>query len=270
MNKALFGQLSRIAYDKGGILLKEGKETLVSARLGKRLRALGLSSVEDYLELLSGDDEGEELVQFLDAISTNFTSFMREPDHFDLLSEQFSKWHSAGQRRFRFWCAASSSGEEPYSIAITILDALDGRQGTDFKILATDISTKVLGLAAAGVYEEARLEPLSRLQRSKYFDKRKQPGGAAAFEVKPLVKKCVVYKRLNLSVIPFPMAGPLDFVFCRNVMIYFDANIRQRVVGESERLLKPGGYLITGHSETLSGLKTGLEAIRPSIYRKPP
>lgn len=270
MNKELFRSLSKIAYDKGGIILKDGKESLVSARLGKRLRALGLSSAQEYLEVLERDEKGEELVQFLDVISTNFTSFMRERDHFELLTKEFSSRHASGQRRFRFWSAASSSGEEPYSIAITILDALDGRQGTDFKILATDISTKVLGMARAGVYDETRVEPLSKLQRSRYFEKRKRSDGGTTFEVKPSVKECIVYKRLNLSVVPFPMQGPLDFIFCRNVMIYFDSNVRQRIVGEAERLLRPGGYFVIGHSETLSGLKSGLQAARPSVYRKPP
>ncbi len=241
MDQATFKALCRMAHDRAGITLQPGKESLVSARVAKRQRALGIADVKDYLRYLESDRSGHELVQFLDVISTNFTSFMREPDHFELLTTHSGKWLAKGQRRFRIWSAASSTGEEPYTIAITLAQVFDGHS-VDYRILATDISTTVLERAAKGVYPEARLGPLSKKQRLKYFDRQGKRGEEdPLFEVKPEIRQRVVFKRLNLSKPPFPMKGPLDFVFCRNVMIYFDHEVRQRLVSAIEGLLRPGG-----------------------------
>ncbi len=269
MESALFKKFCKLAYDVAGITLNDSKEALVSSRVAKRQRALKLNTAREYMNYLKADETGEELIYFLDAISTNFTKFMREQDHFTLLASEVSKWAADGKKRLRIWCAASSSGEEPYTIAITILDALDG-QSMDFKILATDISTNVLNTAKKGVYGQASIEPLSKAQRHKYFN-RLTPRGEpnAQFEVKPEVKQHIMFKRLNLSKPPFPMKGPMDIVFCRNVMIYFDTRVRQGLISEIERLLRPGNMLITGHSETLTGISTGFQMIRPSLYQKP-
>ncbi len=235
--------------------------------MAKRIRALGLEHEREYVEHLEDDTSGEELVQFLDAISTNFTFFMREPDHFEWLTRWAKEDRIRERRRLRLWCAASASGEEPYSIAITLLDAFGDRE-VDLKILATDISTRALGAAAGGRYGERSIEPLSREQRLRYLEKHGARGTDLTYEVKPEVKQRVVYRRLNLSAPPYPMKGPIDVVFCRNVMIYFDRDTRQGLISEIERLLAPGGLLFTGHSETLTGINTGVEMLKPSVYRK--
>ncbi len=265
MNARLFHRFSEIAYQQAGIRLREGKEMLVAARVAKRQRALGLDSQESYLDYLENEETGEEIRNFLDAISTNYTSFFRERDHFEFFGRALNQWRLQRRTRLRVWCAASSTGEEPYSIAMTALDAFQGR-AVDFRILATDISTRVLMRATAGVYPESRLSPLSRSQIANYFVRRGEGGD---YQVRPEVQRLIVFKRLNLSLPRLPMNGPLDMVFCRNVMMYFDLQVRQRLVGEIVRLLRPGGFLVIGHAESLGELRARLDILRPSLYRKP-
>jgi len=269
MDEKIFKKFCSIAYDKAGINLKEGKEALVSARVSKRMRTLRMDDIREYMHFLENDETGTELVHFLDAISTNFTHFYREKDHFDYLEKKIKEWLSVGQKRFRIWSAASSSGEEPYSIVMTMLDTLEG-YNSEFKLLATDISTKILNKAIEGVYDSERIEPVPKVQRNKYMFKLKSEGeeDGAIYQMNDRAKESVVFKRLNLSQPPFPMKGPLDVIFCRNVMIYFDRIVRQKLVGEMERLLKPGGILMIGHTETLAGIQTGLKILTPSIYQK--
>lgn len=268
MKKALFDRFRKIAYANAGIHLKDGKETLVDARVAKRLRALGLSSPEEYLDLLEGDSTGDELIRFLDAISTNFTSFFREPDHFELLGEELRRWMADGQRKFRIWSAASSTGEEPYTIAMVVAEATSG-QPVDSLILATDISTQVLAHATRGVYDASRLGPLTPARRNRFFTKLDGPAGAEPqYEASQELRKLLVFKRLNLSVTPMPMRGPLDVVFVRNVMMYFDNTVRQALISEVERLLRVDGLLLIGHAESLGGIRTSLTQLRPSVFRK--
>jgi len=269
MDEKIFKKFCSIAYEKAGINLKEGKEALVSARVSKRMRSLRIDDIRDYVHYLENDDSGTELVHFLDAISTNFTHFYREKDHFDYLESKVKEWLAAGQKRFRIWSAASSSGEEPYSIIMTMLDLLEGRN-SEFKLLATDISTKILAKAIEGLYDSERIDPVPKAQRNKYMVKIKAESeeDGVLYQMNDRAKENVVFKRLNLSQPPFPMKGPLDVVFCRNVMIYFDREVRQRLISEIERLLKPGGVLMIGHTETLAGIQTGLKIVSPPIYYK--
>ena len=267
MTPELFKKFSAIAYAKAGIFLKDGKETLVSARVRKRQRALGIEHPKDYLKYLEDDESGDELVHFLDAISTNFTSFFREREHFDLLAEVIKAWIAQGRHKLRIWSAAASSGEEPYSLAITILEAIESRP-IDLKILATDISTRVLQKARDGIYPVSQLESLSKRQRLMFFlPIEGSDPSEPLLQVTPEVRQLVTFKRLNLSVTPYPMKGPFDLIFCRNVMIYFDKSVRQKLVTEFQRLLKPDGYLITSHTESLMGLDSTFSAVTPSIYR---
>ena len=267
MEADTFQAFQEIAYAKAGIFLRQGKAALVQARLAKRLRELGLASERDYLARLRGDEAGEELVLFLDAISTNFTRFFREPDHFDSLREHIVALRTAGQRRFRLWSAACSSGEEPYTVAM-VLDPL--LEGCDWKILATDISTRVLGRAAQGVYNEEELEPVSQSLRTRHLETAAPASdGSPRWTVRARLRDRIVFRRLNLASRPFPMSGPLDAILCRNVMIYFDRAMRAAVVGEFERLLRPGSPLFVGHSESLNGIETRLRLERPSVYRQP-
>ncbi len=269
MNRSVFHRLSRIAFEEAGIHLPPGKEALVSSRISKRIRQLGLEGEKEYLDYLLRDGTGKEVSLFLDAITTNFTNFLREPDHFELLHRWASELLARGRKRFRVWCAAAATGEEPYSIALTLCETFQGRV-VDFKILATDISGKALAAAKRGVYKEKAVAPIPRPQRSKYFDKIEDSGsGEILYEVRPVLKERILFRRLNLAKPPYPMKGPIDVIFCRNVMIYFQTPTRQTVVDEAERLLAPGGLFITGHSDTLAGVKTGLVTVKPSVYRKP-
>ena len=267
MTTKVFDEFREIVYARSGISMDTSKQALLTARIGKRMRKLGLSDFKDYLKLLNSDQSGEELVEFLNVVSTNVTSFFRENAHFDLLSELMRGWLKDGQKRFRFWSAACSSGEEPYTMAMTLQEATGGRF-PDIKILCTDIDTTVLQKCSDGVYSAQQVEHVPAIMRSKYLEKIPDPE-EPRYRAKDILRQMLTLKRLNLSQPPFPMAGPLDCVFCRNVMIYFDNRVREALVGEIHRLLKPGGVLMIGHSETLTGLKTKLKAVKPAVYVKP-
>ncbi len=268
MDPKVFKRLSEIAYQEAGIYLPSGKETLVASRISKRIRALGLGGEKEYLEYLNKDSTGEEMSSFLDAISTNFTSFMREDDHFEILARWAAGKAKKGKPRIRIWCAAAASGEEPYSIVITLLDLFEDKEA-DFRVLATDISKTALAKARRGIYPEKAVRPLTKLQRSRYFTKGRDESGETRYIVRPALKEKILFRRLNLAKPPYPLKGPLDVIFCRNVMIYFQKPTREGIVREAERLLAPGGLLVTGHSDTLTGIRSGLQTLYPSVYRKP-
>lgn len=263
MKQDTFNQFCSIIYERSGISLGDKKEALVAARVGKRTRQLGLDSIEDYLIYVQKDGTGDEIIHLLDAISTNVTYFFRETEHFNTITQCFLEWLSHGNRTFRFWSAGCSSGEEPYSIAITLLEALLNRPLPDIKILATDLSTKVLTTASAGIYNSKKVENLPETILRKYF-----VSDNNEYRINDSVRSLITFSRLNLSAIPFPMNGPMDMIFCRNVMIYFDQPFRKQLISEYHRLLKPGGYLLVGHSESLTGLINGFKTIAPSIYIK--
>ena len=266
MDSITFERLRALVYENSGISLKETKEAMVSARLAKRMRTLGISTHKQYLRYLEQDDSGNEITRFLDVISTNVTSFFRENQHFDFLKTILLQWLADGKTRLRVWSAATSTGEEALSIAMTIVDII-GERLYDFKILATDISTGVLARAQQGLYETTQMENVSEALRRRFFVPVKTPGGAG-FQARKELMQHIVYRRLNLSRPPFPMRGQLDIVFCRNVMIYFDDVTRKNLVEEIYRQLLPGGYLFTGHAESLNSLKTDFTYIRPTIYQK--
>ena len=269
MRPTVFRALRDLAYQQAGISLGEEKLALVSARVGKRLRALSLTDEEDYLQFLQKDTTGTELVAFLDVISTNFTSFFREPPHFEWLKRHLGARLQAGARQVRVWCAASSSGEEPYTLALVLAELFEGR-GIDWKVLATDLSTRVLGLAREGRYTHAQLKAVPREALARYFERTgAQHRGEEVFAVSEALKRQVTFARLNLARPPFPMRGPFDAIFCRNVMIYFDQPVRQGLTRELERLAAPGALVVVGHAETLSGLETRLQLLSPSVYQAP-
>lgn len=266
MNRRTFERFRELVYEKSGISLGAQKEALVSARVGKRMRALDIADFDAYFDYVVRDESGQELVELIDAISTNVTSFYREAQHFDLLTSLLTKWKESGQRRFRIWSAASSTGEEPYTIAITVAECLN-ETGMDVKILATDISTRVLAKCQLGVYDAQKVESVPAALRDRYFD-RIQENRQTLYCAKDRLKRLLMFRRLNLATPPFPMRGPLDVVFCRNVMIYFDNHVRSRLLEEIYRLLKPGGYLMVGHAESLTGLVSAFKTVRPSVYIK--
>jgi chemotaxis protein methyltransferase CheR len=266
MDSVVFKRFCAHAHQAAGIALGPSKEALLTARVGKRMRALGIDDERRYLDYLEADRTGDELVQFLDVISTSHTSFFREPDHFDLLRTLVHEWRRAGLRRLRIWCAASSTGEEPYSIVMTVLDALQDPD-IDFKLLATDISTHALTDARQGLYSIDKLTAIPRAFLTRFFQR--DESASDTYRVRDEVKQHVVFRRLNLAQPPFPMRGPLDVVFCRNVLIYFDLPVRQRLLTAISALLRPEGWLFLGHTETLTGITTGLRMARPSVFFLP-
>lgn len=266
MDKRVFDQLRTIIYQASGIALSEKKENLVAARIGKRMRALGIHTHKDYLEMLKANETGEEVTEMLDAISTNVTSFYRESTHFQFVETVFRKWLDQGQKIFRFWSAACSTGEEPYTLAMVIREVLTDHK-VDIKILGTDINTKVLQVCRKGVYREDKVKSVPAVLRDRYTDYR-MVDGVYSYVIKPELKQLVSFCRLNLSKPPFPMSGPFDIVFCRNVMIYFDDEVRKRLLDEIYRLIKPGGYLLVGHAESLTGMLSGFKPVKPSVYIK--
>lgn len=261
-----FDEFRELVYQTSGITLGEGKESLVSARLGKRMRALGLPDFRAYLDWVRSAEGREERVHMLDAISTNVTSFFREPEHFDFIRERMAEWVGEGRRRFRFWSAACSSGEEPYTLAMTLAEC-GLPADADVRILATDISTRILEAAQAGLYPAAKLEGLPPGHAARYFQP--APGaGPGLYAARPALKDRILFRHMNLSAPPFPMKGTLDVILVRNVMIYFDATVRRNLVAECHRLLRPGGYLLVGHAESLTGTTRDFQCLRPSIYAK--
>jgi chemotaxis protein methyltransferase CheR len=267
MDAALFHRFCEIAQDRAGISLEDGKKELVSARVTRRIRALGLRDAREYLRLLDADGSGEELIRLLEVITSGFSRFFREPWQFTELSAAVQRWHASGQRRFRLWSAAASAGEEPYSVGITLLEALDGLEA-DVRILGTDLSTRMLQSASEGVYDETTLAAVSTDVRRRWFELVGGQRSERLYRVARELRDLVVFKRLNLAEPPFPMRGPLDAVFCRQVMVYFDRPARQRLTSEIERLLKPGGLLFLGPGESLGGLQTRLRPVRPAVYRR--
>jgi chemotaxis protein methyltransferase CheR len=266
----LFQRFARLAHDRAGIALGSGKEALVHARVAKRVRALQLPDEAAYLELLETRDDGDELLRFLDVISTHFTGFFREKDHFDDLEQALAAWAAAGQRRFRLWSCAASTGEEPWSMAMTVR-AMPAASRLDVRILATDIAAPTLAQAQAGHYPGDQVAPVPRALASRFLGRLPDPSGEGVdlWAVAQELRGMVVFRRLNLARPPFPMKGPLDVVFCRNVVMYFDHPTRQRLFSAIEGLLRPGGLLCIGHTETLNGVRTGLRMVRPSVFRKP-
>ena len=267
MDSTTFAQFRQLVYEQSGIELGPGKEALVYGRVGKRMRTLGLTDEKAYLNHVLADATGDEVVHLLDAISTNVTSFFREPDHFELLQSVLTNLLRRGQNRLRIWSAACSSGEEPYTIAMVAQEIMESMgRCPDLRILATDISTRVLDIGRAGMYASERTTEIPPALRSKYLLPRGPNGETCC--VADRLQQLVTFRRLNLAQAPYPMQGPFDVIFCRNVMIYFDKAVRTRIVREVERLLSPGGLLLIGHSESLAGISTTLAHVRPSVYRQ--
>ena len=260
--------IAELVYAKSGITLHSGKRALVMARLQKRVKQGGFASFAQYLRHVEGDRSGDELTALLDAIATNHTSFFREAQHFEFLRDVVLPPLAArgDNAKILGWSAACSTGEEPYTIAMTCTDRLGPLAANRVKLLASDLSTKVLKVAQAGVYKSERIEgvPLETLRR--HFEKG-LGAQAGTVRVSASVRQLVEFKQINL-LDPMMPGQPFDFIFCRNVMIYFDAAVQQRVVEALERRLGPGGYLFISHSESLNGIRHGLRWVAPAVYRR--
>ncbi|MBP6124564.1 MAG: protein-glutamate O-methyltransferase CheR [Phycisphaerae bacterium] len=267
-----FVRICRLVYEHCGINLHEGKKELVRARLAKMLRKYRFKTYDQYIDFVLDDPTQTTFYEMIDQISTNLTSFFREPKHFEYLRRQFlpaliQKKQKTGQLRIRAWSAGCSSGEEPYSIAITLLEAVPLAQSWDIRILASDISTRILRIAQEGLYEPQRVANLSAELKSRYLKPKKDKSAPLLYEVSPALRSILIFKYLNLMD-PWPFRGPFDFIFCRNVMIYFDKPTQEKLVQRFHDVLDNGGLFFTGHSESLTGIRHSFRYIQPTIYRK--
>ncbi len=266
LSQPQFIRISRLLYALCGIRLSEGKEGLVKARLMKRLRTLGLKSFDAYIRLIEQDPLSEELTIMLDCLTTNKTSFFREIQHFEYLREKILPPIREARGRLRIWSAGCSSGEEPYSIAILLKEEWPGIDSCDARILATDLSTRILEQARAGVYSGETLQNVPLRILTKYFT-RSGDLGSQEYHVTDQVRLLVRIARLNLME-EWPMKGPFDVIFCRNVMIYFDKPTQKALVKRFWNLLRPGGHLFIGHSESLMASSQEFRYVQPATYRK--
>lgn len=258
-------------YAHSRIRLGDDKQALVTGRLGKRLRELNFESFEEYCDLLKSERCPAEMVQLVDLISTNHTNFFREIQHLNFLRDQVLPELTPGliknRQTFRIWSAASSSGEEAYTMCIVLAEFARKHRAFSWAVEATDISTRVLAKAKAAVYaaDHVRVPEPDLLPR--YFQK--GTGESEGFyRVKDCLRSQVTFHHLNLLQPQYPVAANQHVIFCRNVMIYFDAETQQELVGKLIRQLAPGGYFVVGHSESLLGVKHSLKTLKPGIYQK--
>lgn len=263
-----FERIRALVYEHAGIHLSETKSNLVYGRLSRRLRVLQLARFDDYLRFLQEHIE-TELTEFLNAITTNLTSFFRENHHFEALRNQVlpELMHARrAARRLRLWSAGCSTGEEPYSLAMVLCETVLDNPGWDVKLLATDLDTNVLETARAGLYVEDRMRTVSRERLQRFFQ-RGTGANAGKVRVTPELQRLIAFNQLNLME-TWPMRGPLDVIFCRNVVIYFDKPTQVRLFERFADLLSDGGTLFVGHSETLNKVTDRFELIGQTIYRK--
>lgn len=272
LERADFDRFRELIRERTGIALGDDKRSLIQNRLSKRLRALGMASFREYHDALRADPEGAEMVRFSDVVTTNKTSFYREPHHFEFMAntwlpELMQRANHGGRRRIRVWSAACSSGEEPYTIACTILDTLGSHaMGWDVRILATDLSTKVLDAARSGMYtlDKAQTIPTEVLKR--HF-LRGTGSNEGIVRVRSTTRDLITFAQLNFIAPTWPIRAKFDLVFCRNALIYFDRPTQQKIVRRLADHIEPGGYLILGHSECVHGWFADLHPIGSTVYR---
>ena len=256
-----FARVQALIYQRAGISLHDGKHAMVYSRLSRRLRDTGHTSFHDYLCWLETHD-GPEWQEFVNALTTNLTAFFREQHHFEIFASHLRSRPSAN---WRVWCNAASTGEEPYSIVITALEALGAN--ASFKLTASDIDSRVLATAAQGVYRLDSVKGLSPERLQKFFLKGKG-GNAGMVRAKPELRRVIDFMSVNLIRDDWPFKEPFDVVFCRNVMIYFDAPTQRRVLERIHRVLKPGGMLFVGHAENFSESKDLFTLRGKTVYER--
>lgn len=257
-----FARIRQLIYQRAGIVLAEHKREMVYSRLAKRLRHHGLTRFSDYLARLERQPEAREWEAFTNALTTNLTAFFREPHHFPLLAEHVR----ARPGPIRVWSAAASTGEEPYSIAITLSEVLGSRAG-DARVVATDIDTEALARAEAGIYALEQVHKLGE-ERMRRFFQRGTGRQAGMARVRPELRTMVEFAPLNLLAPSWPVSGPFDAIFCRNVMIYFDKTTQARILERFAPLLKPDGLLFAGHSENFSYITRALRLRGQTVYTR--
>ncbi len=273
LSKRDFQQLSSFIYSNLGIKMPEGKSTMLTGRLTKRLRALELSTFKEYCDFLfSSEGQEEEMVHLINVITTNKTDFFREPSHFAYLTQTtlptLQKVNTfSGNNSLKVWSAGCSTGEEPYTLAMVLAEVQANQAGFRFDILATDISTRVLDIARRAVYPMGLIAPVAPLMRKKYLLKGKNKKNPEV-RIVPELRNRVRFGRLNFMDEDFGLPYKVDIIFCRNVIIYFDKQTQEKLMIKFCQFLNQGGYLFLGHSESLHGYDTPLDQVAPTIYRK--
>ncbi len=263
-----FRAFQELIHTRSGIHLSDNKRSLMRAKLAKRLRALHISGFSDYYRFVAHDRSGEELIQLLDVVSINVTNFFREPGHFDYLGRSLLPALIGGSSLHpHIWSAACATGEEPCTIAMTVLEKWPQAAKRGFKILATDISTAALEKARAGEYGADRVAHVPPAMLDRYFEVLFR-GGRRIYRIREEVRSLIRYRRFNLNGPHWPFQKPFDAIFCRNVMIYFNQQTQLKLVQGFTRQLRRGGILFVGHSESLVGIKHELEFVEPTVYRR--
>ena len=264
-----FESVRKKLYEQAGISLNDGKRDLVYGRLSRRLRACRLTDFDAYLKYLESPGAESEVVQFINALTTNLTAFFRESHHFDYLAKTVlpeAMRRHVGDHRIRFWSAGCSTGEEPYSIAITLREAMSSLNNWDLRILATDLDSDVVETARRGTYTAQRIEGLSKGRASKWFHRIDGRSGGQV-QVNTSLQELITFKQLNLMH-EWPMQGQFDLIFCRNVVIYFDKPTQRKLFDRYADALVTGGYLFIGHSENMHKLSDRFELVGQTMYRK--
>ena len=268
LTDAEFNRIRELVREHTGIALSDAKRQLVYGRLARRLRALRLDDFSSYIRLLEAGESGE-LEQFTNAVTTNLTSFFREAHHFEYLAGEALPAivaRDTGRRRLRIWCCAASTGEEPYSIAMVLREAQQRLAGWDVKLLATDLDSNVLAHGVSGVYTEDRFRTVSEARLRNFFEAAPRAADRRLRAAEQL-RSLITFRQLNLMN-EWPMRGPFDAIFCRNVVIYFDKETQRALFERMARLQRAGDYLFLGHSESLYRVSDRYDLIGKTIYRR--
>ncbi len=264
-----FSRVSRLVGEHAGISLRPHKEALVYGRLARRLRVLGLKSMKEYLDLL-GDENSQEFTHFVNALTTNVTSFFREDHHFQYLANVLLPELTKGKQKakLRFWSAGCSKGMEPYSLAIVLYEYMEKFGPLDVKILATDLDSSVVKTAEQGIYPEESLKEMSEGRKKRWF-RQGQGEQLGSVRVSPLLQRLITFRKLNLMD-PWPMRSQFDVIMCRNVVIYFSRDTQTKLFHRFSDIINPGGLLVLGHSETLGACRGRFRSVGKTMHRKKP
>ncbi len=272
LTEELFKKICQYVYEKARISLGKNKMELVRARFGKVIRQRNMKGFHEYYQWMISDTSGEALREVMNAISTNLTSFFRENDHFifmtkTLIPQVAEGNRSGGKIRLRGWSAGCSTGEEVYTMTMTISEAVQHIEEWDVKLLATDLDTEVVAHGQRGVYGKDRISGITQAMVKKYLDPVTDDKGKPAYRMKERLRRMVTFRHLNLFS-DWPFRNKFNYIFCRNVMIYFDRPTQEALINKYHNVLTPGGYLFIGHSESLSGVNHQFEYVKPTIYMK--
>ncbi len=267
MDPIVYERYRAFLQEQTGVWLRQGQTALLRARLAERMKTLDIHEEAAYLRLIQSDQSGEELRCFINAITTNTTSFFRTPEHFRIFADHIRDWKRRGGSRYRVWCSASSSGEEPWSIAMVLAHEAPDWLNQDVKVLATDIDTNVLRTARNASYPAPTVAAVPK-DMSVRFLVADRGSNEPSFSIRPDLRAMVSFARLNLTQLPYPMRGPFDVIFCRNVLIYFDHETRTEVITAMLELLHPRGILILGPSESALGLDHLVIRTTDSVYQR--